>query len=241
MERIKFVITLLLIELSSYSFGQQSDCKTVLLECISSMSSIKTVEPGKVYFIDMSIHSDLKRPNPAIPTSVNVKTYMTSSQISVETNKMVIYYDEYDSFSIIPESKTIIWSNGGKVKDQASRALNLENMQKDVVQKSNIKGCSNNRFNNKDVKSIVLDLPADITKTTKVESIEFTIDINDKRIVKVNSKFSSSNDISSQEIIYNELDYNYKKWKPLPVKERVFKNNKLLPQFNGYRLINNKK
>lgn len=188
------------------------------------------------------------RKTPAMPENQRVSTSTIDLVVSKEqarftSKELIAYEDKTNSFTVIPSTKTVYWSDSNMGKNKKDKMKRMS-----VIQDTLLDMCT--VAENKEVKGhaeydrlIVLQPNKEAAGILQAEKISFYISSTGQSIYKVTIEGTKEAQAESIEITYNNIDFNYEQediGKPV---RNFFVQGKdqLAPAYKGYKLVDNRK
>ena len=234
-------ISVILLLLSFHDLNGQVECKQLLLNYLDEMSVPDIPDEGKVYYLQAQYQYDFYEKYGIKDFNSEVEVYMSKDQAIYETPQISYFNDSNDLFVIYHTMDRIIWSKGVQNPKASLQKIDILQIQKQLVESGTITFCKKVRINRKKYKKIELVFNKELQKETHVVKMSFLYDLKKKVLREIWAYFTDDQKLRSQKITINKIDFDYKGWYPVPVKELIFdKNGNLNSRFSHYHIINNK-
>lgn len=232
---------IIFILLSSALYSQ--DCRSLLLDYIGRMSAFRQPENSKVYYMNLHMSYSLWDKVASIP-DVDAKLFVAGKAYFFESDQLSIYYDEKDLICLNHAYKQVILSESQSISnfEQTNTIEQLIKMQQDLILKSNFLSCKDTTVNSVQSKIAILIPGDDMQLLYKLSRLTYYYSLATNRISKVKIEYKSGNKIKWQILEYKEISFDYPGWKATKARQMIFDSaGKLLPKYNHYSLIDNRK
>jgi hypothetical protein len=238
-------IALLFFNVFPNVYGEDnSSCIQSLRDIYKKMNSIPETTDGKtIYYMNFNIKTTLRKQS-LEPSLSDVELMVGKNQMRYLSREMVIYEDEKNSFTVIPSRETIYWgdSNIGHNKNQREKRMTI--LQDTLFDLCSLEECRNvNQSKEGYDRIIVLKASSEAQKLFGMNKLTFFVNSITDQIKKISIEYPDNNQVSSVEMTYNSINYNYQKNNfSRPVKS-FFMDDKqeLLSAYKQYQLIDNRK
>lgn len=245
MSKLKIVLQLALLLLITAGFSPKDDfsaCKEELKKYVSELGKIGIPSGKRVYYMYMTISTDMSSKSRIPDSDVTVRVYMGANKLHYVSDVLSTYQDEENAFAVLPQRKVIVWSNGGKLPDAKRNMEVVTHLQDTLVSLSSVVSCNEFVENGRTMKVLTMTPYKKAMDLFKVNKMEYSIDPNAKRIERVKTYYQPGEDIVMRSITYHDLDLNYSKMDlAKPVYQEIFHaSGKLLEKYKGYQVIDNR-
>jgi hypothetical protein len=219
-----------------------TDCRKVLKHCIKEMAKIAEPAGNKVYYMSITVATDMHSKSRVPDSRTRVDVYMSSHQIHYVSDVLSTYQDELHAFAVLPQRKVIVWAQGGKRPDAIDSKTFAIQLQDTLVNLSKVISCRNAEEQGKTYKVLVMEPYKKARETFKVMRMEYFIDMEKKYVAKANTYYMPSEDVVSTSVTYHDINLNYGKMKlNKPVYQLIFSDqDKLQAKYKGYQVIDNR-
>ncbi len=237
------VLTLLIGVGTGTSFvnkNQTKDCRKVLSEYVAQMAAVVTPRKGKVYHLDFQINA--QKQDEKKPKSTRTKIYLSEKEKVYESDQYSFYQDEQDVFVVLHPQKQIIISDELAQKDIKSVFQQMVQLQNNIVQKGKIMACYDTKLNGVTLMKIQLELGEEEQRLYQAQEVTFYFDEAANTMHKVAIQFNDGHPLSHQEVIYHEINFNYKGFDRKPVRDILYsKSGQLQAPYATYKVLNTTK
>lgn len=220
--------------------GSGDECKQLLINYLEKSQSISVPDEGATYFLQMSM---TYKANPLIKGTADMQItnqmYLTSDQSIFVSGQIDVYQDQSEIFVVIHSQKKIIRSKAVKRnKEMFTEHLNLA--QRSILDSAASYTCSS-KVSGGQTYTILNIKPKDtFRQKTNIFSVAFHFN-ELGTLISQTINYTAKAEYLFQEIVYESLDLDYKKWKSKKLTYYIFdQKGTLLPSFSGYALIDNR-
>jgi hypothetical protein len=216
------------------------DCKNLLTHHLDKTHNITNPVKDITYFLEISI---TYKANPLINGTTDVKMknrmYLTSEQSIYLSDQMNVYQDNSEIFVVVHSQKKIIRSKSVKTNQEAF-TKNLSLVQRGLLDSAASCTCSSKTMNGRQYSVLNVKTKDSFRENTNVVNLVFNFDEEGELASQI-VNFTSKADYIFYELVYESLDLDYKQWKPKSLTNYIFdQKGALLPEFNGFTLIDNR-
>ncbi len=231
----------------SHGFSQEVSkaCLDLVRAAYHQMNSTEKY-PGSdnIYFLnyDLSVFMRDSLKYPPQKTQIRIlKKQLRSHMVSEELS---VYQDSMDVFTIMDDRKTIYRDKPGSLQliNQARTAQAIM-LQDTLLALGEVVECNNIDGRKKKAdKQITLAFTEEDRKVLPYERLTFHIDSKNNYIHKILVRYPAAHQMARIEIVYKELNYNYKTTLlDKPVASLIFDSKgKLLPKYKKYTMVDNR-
>jgi hypothetical protein len=238
-------VGLMVLAVLFLNFSLQDDfmaCKKELKKYVAELAKINEPMGKNVYYMRMTIKTDMNAKSNIPDSETNVEVYMSSDQLHYVSDVLSTYQDEQDAFAVLPQRKMIVWAKGGKRPDANAKKDLAIHVQDTLIELSIVTKCQVVQQAGKTLKMITMVPSKKAIEAFRVNYTEYFLDTENGRVAKVNTYYKTTEEVSMRSVTYHELNLNFKKVKlNKPVYEQIFSEpNKLSSKYKGYQLIDNR-
>ena len=241
----RYLIIMLLFSAISQGVAQTSNThEETLREIIREMKNLKKVEKGGYYLMDIQLKMTPKTTryyaNMQVEAKdVRLKMILGQEYLLYETEFLSVYQDGKDNFQVFHPDKLILrkpvppgtfeqynqlLSNSSQLNDELFDAGRLIDVQDEVI-------------NGVSVKKLVYRISRIGAEKYGIQTTAYWYNPQTKKLVKQHSTFVDKHPMQTQEVVYHQLDANYKGRFPRTAKSAVLdKSAALLPKYSQYKL-----
>lgn len=227
-----------------YKEYTEEDCIILLQKCIDNINITEIPDKDQVYYLSFHLSTKIKTGTPGLINNdkQNVVIQLSETQYVYRSNTVSMLFDSYDAFLIVHPRRQIIWTNGGELKKSEYMQQQLYFSQRTLLKTSKVSNCVTEQSDSGNYVIIKLNVDNELSKKSKIDYITFYVNEDKERIEKIYTQFIASSDILSQEIIFIEMDLDYKNNMDEPVYKKVFKEKEQLrSKYRNYKVIDNRK
>lgn len=240
--RHRYAIFALLLYSCIVLSGTKSDnCLDYIQDYVRKMGQMNTPTTNdKCYFMDMEY---VVTPNPKLnaqKSAVNSHVIITRAKgyYGYQSKELEVYADNDELIQIIHVRKQIIRSNIVDIETLEMENKNrLNEFQQQMLEKATVLKCSENA---KKENTIDVRINPSVSETLKIRYVSYLYDITSESVKTVTIYYKPDQVVSSLKTIYHRIDFDYKWKKPDSIQKLIFQNNKLLPKYAGYLLLDNR-
>lgn len=243
MRNIVIVIMMLFVSISSLLAQNNAQCQQMFSKYIAGLGEFDAPVDGRNYFMHITtstIPNKLSRSYTASPYSsenIDVKVVLAKGRMFYYSTYINFYEDSENSFIIIHPQKMIIWKKITPQKQKQTQALQMPMtaLRKQIFDELTMMSCVDDVFLGKKVKQITMIAKQKLRDESAIEKIIYWYNPADNKIEKQEIIFIAGQPTIKQEMIYNELDTNYKGNVASSAINNVYdRNKKLLKIYSGY-------
>ena len=223
------------------------------LENSTCLNSVKKVfdqmkistENSEVSYMNYTVTAKLHERDNKDKNIINSSTFEVISNKKnsrIYSKEMIVLRDEKNTFTILPQKKTIYWQNTF-VKEKGADAYNdLRKMQDSVfkhAEKVDCKTVTGQAY----TKMITVSLDKNMAAYMQMKKLTYCIDDKKNLLSKVEVEYLPNNNYENIVYVFNEQNYDYKKADmTIPVQNLVLENDKTLQKlYAGFKLIDTRK
>jgi hypothetical protein len=231
------IITILGLFLASHSsFAQDSICLNEVLQIENKLMIESKGTNGNTSYLNYTVKStDWEN---QINNS-KVEVYKDTAHLHFFSDQASIYQDEDEAIVLLKDQKVIIVSSFNKalMNKQADDEFML--MRKDFLKNCEVLNCSKGDEKN-DLKILELKVVKNDNSGIKISKMIYKYNVVEQKIIETRVFFNKEYKLKEMTIKYNSSetknDYKFE-----PTTRYFFsKNNKLLPKYKGYELVDNR-
>ncbi|WP_299460335.1 hypothetical protein [uncultured Microscilla sp.] len=214
---------------------------------MNKMEKVQFPKPGQHYLMQMSIKM-IPKTNLAVyqgkveNKEAEVKMIVGTHQLIYETNQVSIYQDREWLFQVFHPQKLILQKTTpkGVFNQHLAYAKKTTQMQKELFAQSTVTSVKDGMYKGRKIKLITTTLAAQAQKKFRVKTVTYFFDMQKQKLEKQVVKFTNAHPLAGQEIVYLQLNPNYKGYVPTTAKAAVMNSQqRLLPKFRGYSIETN--
>jgi hypothetical protein len=232
-----------LAALFSLSFIVDDACINSIRRVFDEMN--KSASANKVTYLKYNVITTLSvkdKNDKYIVNDSEFEVISSNNRARIYGKEMIVYRDEKNTFSILPQKKIIYWTNSYINKNNNDVYKNLKIMQDSVF-------LNNERVDCKDIKGqpynkeITIFLGKKVKTSMKINSVTYCLNTSKKSLSNVSMVYMPNQPYQKNVYVFKEQNFDYKKENlNTPSIDLVFENkNKLKKQFEGYKIIDNRK
>ena len=235
---LSVTVMLLCIKLSARD--EFASCRLLLENYVKMITSI-TVPTGEMVFVlKYTYEVKYKKATGKADVRDDCHYFISKKKLFYTSSGVKIFSDEKNGFMIVPLSKRIIWTNGGKLSSSTEQFKTMASFEDSVMRHAEVANCISSFSNGKSYRMITL-LPAlYIKNASHVTRIIYQYNETDKKIEKVTCYFDEYSDMISTSMTYNEINLSASQ-KLSSAYNQVFNaHSKLKSEFSDFELIDNR-
>lgn len=236
---IKYLATFLIF-IGSSSMVQAQECLDQLKQLYKTMEEDMTRNEGNVFHLKYQMTNVLGADKGGQSMSTKVEILSQGNKSYYISDQASIFQDAQLTYTVMPSEKEIIITpNKGESIKQA-RLNQITAMQERILTVAKLKSCNTVSKNGKNLQQIVVVLPLEDQKSTKIQEISFLVDLGSASLFESTITYVQEGDLVSSKMIYETIDYNSATNRlQKPVAGEVFiSGQEPISQFKGYKVIN---
>jgi hypothetical protein len=247
---MKIVLTTILFIV--ISFGEvfsvgYDDCKSLLKEIIQKNAFAPPQKKNEIHYISFTVKTTLQEKHePEQKEHIeNFNIYIGHKSTHVISDNLLMYTGDKSALVVYLLNKTIMWvdlpeGQRAMVSDNFDKYIEL---QKEIIDQSKVILCKNIR-NESDADKLILIRPEkSIAEKHAVKNIAYYINTKEKEFTRVVIHYTDKKYLTKKtEIIYNQLDFNYKGYSiNNNIESYIFqRGNILLSKYKNFELIDSR-
>jgi hypothetical protein len=224
------------------SFRQSNEsaiCRDELKSIVRETTSAVQPVENNVYHLNITVKTKMSQSSKVPDSNVTIDILQSAGQFRYSSTGIETFQDKKDAFAVLTDRKTIMWAQGGKREDADVTTTQINQMLDTLISLSSVTKCDVVAEKGQLLKSVVLEPGRRAKELYKVARMEYVYDPKNKKLLKANTFYLNTEDIAMRSIVYNDLDFNYKK---VSLKQSVYflffdSKGNLLPKYKGYKLI----
>jgi hypothetical protein len=238
------IVLLIFISDAFARVGNEPEGIALVKEIFQKLNGFTLPSGSRVYFFDYQVKTVLKNQSAGANSDTRVKYYMNQDYTQIVSDKMEVYKDPKNTFTIIPMRKAIYWADSpGGTSDTSIYKSNLGLVQNKIFETCKLKSSRDISSEEKYNKEITILTDQKMRESTGMDEITFLVNSRNKTAYKVIVKYTSSYKIQYVEFTYHHIDFDYSKVKiNESSKLKIFKSEGvLLPKYTGYKVVDVRK
>lgn len=246
---MKYTAHIIIILLATVVFAKPSAEAQVQGSCISNILNYidrmaegnPRPEKGQTFFMhyvsENVPHEKFRSP----VIRKEVKIYVTPSQTILESDDISVYKDDADIFAVVHPLKQVIWGQAGKDPELTADGMQeMARMQKEILTTGKVIQCKTIGSGENMFQKIELIPAAGYKDLHHITTMVILYSLQTEMINKMVISFEADQDVLTQIVTYQEVNFDYKHFKPITVKKKFLdKNGNLNQNYPGYTLVKN--
>ena len=237
-----FIILTCLV-LKGNAQNKRKDCKEMVLKQIRKMADHN--KPKKGHFFQFSIHSNTiyQKDSETADSELTMDIIIGADKCFYNTDYFSIYSDRVNQFVILHPQQVIQWDQAltDELKQEQDFIKMIAN-EDSLVRTSELCNCEEEKTSEGKYRKGVFKTNADVQAKSGLKEMEVWVDMKNHEIYKVVNWFNSKSKVHKQEVIYKNMDYNYKGKVPKSAVDMVFSEPGILAtKFKNYEIIDQRK
>lgn len=172
--------------------------------------------------------------------SSNVKVYKDKNNMHFFSEQVNIFQDEKDVFLILKMQKLVIVNSTKKEITNKKINDNFLELRKEFLENCTVVKCEKSP-QNEFIKTLELKVNDNMGGVIKIEKMIYTYNTQTEKILTTKIDYNEEYKVKEIFIKYNELEME-SNYSFISAKKNVLdRNNKLLPKYKGYELVDNRK
>ncbi len=238
---MKFILVIIFCFSSIFLNAQSSNCKDYLYSYLQNIQKFNNPSKGNVYFLDYSVKNQFRQTS-GLPKNEEsrVKMYVSHSTAIIESPQFLMYKDLQEIYCVLHKSRTIVYDNSltGVDMYDSQRFENVVAMQKMLIDSAQIIACSKRMVDGVEYYRIISEIHG-IPESPHIKEVVFLYNAATSMLRSIHIYYADNYPVIQQEITYNTINFNAN-ITLLPAAQYIYdKKGDILPQYMGYKVIEN--
>lgn len=239
---MKFIAYLLLCSCCLNLRAQNNNCKASLMELYDQFALKNRLAKQQYMHLNYTLVQYVKD-NSNNKTVTEKTDFYAGENISyIKSNSANIYQNSEVAVTIVPESNTIFIFKG-KSKESLNKIENFMATQDSILNHCQVTSCKQVTIQGKSYQEIVLKPSAKLSQRSHVTKITYHINSTKQEFYEIILDYDPQSLLKQTVVRFNVVDYAYKGdiFKTPPLRMVFDANNRLLPAYKSYELIDYRK